>query len=279
MQINRGPLIFPTTGFDRPLALLPGVAAYAAALRRPLVVLHVLRKRYEDFSKRRLAETIGELNGSAPAEIVTIEPKQRMRQLTEIARNQGGLIVTLPTRRSFVGRLLSMLSDYEQLIIEGPLPVLALPAAGMTATAPRRVLFPIDLAPRSEPALDEVITFCADHGAELHLLHVFGGDTLLAAEVNQSERSAARTPAELYKIDRSRMQELADRVSARTVAVTLQQAEGRAHSAILGYVQQHEIDLIAMATHGPRTNEDIWYGTTTARVIRKAAVPVLALRS
>jgi nucleotide-binding universal stress UspA family protein len=280
MYINRGPIIFPTTAIDRSLTVLPNVAAFAASLGRPLLVLHVLGKRYEDYSKRQMAEALQKLPaGHTPAEVVTATPRERMTRLRAIAGDQGGVVALLPTRRSFVGRLMSLITDYEQMIFEGPLPVLALPPDGSLPTGYRKVLFPIDLAPRSDTALDEVITFCKRVGAELHLLHVFGDDRLLASEVNRAERDAASSPAELYKVDKRHMEQIADRVRESGVSVTLQSAEGRAHAAILGYVKPHGIELIAMTSHGPRTNEDILYGTTTARVIRKASVPVFALRA
>ncbi|MEN9937144.1 MAG: hypothetical protein RLZZ387_3723 [Chloroflexota bacterium] len=279
MEINKGPLIFPTTGMDRALGALPGVAAFAGALGRPLYVMHVLGKRYEEFCKRRLAETLGELNGQGPVEVIVVPPKERMVRLRDIAQDEGGVVVTLPVRRGFIGRLATLISDYEQLIYEGPLPVLALPPNGALPQELRRVLFPIDLSSRSELALDEVIAFCKRVGAELHLLHAFGADRPPSVETNQTERDAAVNPTELYQVDKRQMQVLADRVSAQGVRVALQQADGRAHTAILGYVKPHGIDLIVMATHGPRSGEDIWYGTTTARVIRKADVPVIALRA
>jgi nucleotide-binding universal stress UspA family protein len=279
MQITRGPIIYPTTGVDPSLGALPGVAAFAAALGRPLVLVHILGKRYEDYSKRRVAEAVAELNGSGPAEIVVTPPKRRMQALQDLAASQGGVLAVLPKRRGFVSRLVTMITDYEQLIIDGPLPVLALPPGGALPTAVKRVLFPIDLEQRSEQALEQAALLCARLGAELHLLHAFGADRPKASAEFGAARAAAASPAELYDVDRAQMQALADRAAAAGVTVSLSQAEGRAHTAILGYVGPAAIDLVVMATHGPRSGEDIWYGTTTARVIRKAAVPVLALRA
>lgn len=277
MSITTGPLIVPTTGLDAVLGALPGVAAFAVSQGRPLIVLHALGKRYEDYARRRVSESVAQLNGSGPSDVITVPQKERAARLRELAAG-GGLLVTLPRRRGFVTRLASMIADYEQLILESPLPVLALPPDGALPSEIRSVLFPIDLSPRSLAALDDVVALCAARGAELHLLHVFGPDRLLASEVNQAERAAAKSPAELYQLDKRHMEELAERARQAGARVTLQQGEGRAHDAILGYLQPHAIDLIVMATHGPRSNEDIWYGTTTARVIRRAGVPVIAVR-
>jgi nucleotide-binding universal stress UspA family protein len=138
------------------------------------------------------------------------------------------------------------------------------------------VLFPADLAPRSEQLFDEAVALCARLGAELHLLHVFGPDRLLPSEVDAARRAAAQTPRELYDIDKEQLQSLADRAAAVGVAAVAGRAEGRAHQQILAYTRTSPIDLIIMATHGPRTTSDILFGTTTASVMRKATVPVLA---
>ena len=279
MYITKGPIIIPTTGMDRSLDIIPGVAAFAGAHRRPLYVVHVLDRRYEDYSTRRVAEALANLNGLAPAEVIVVSPKERLPRLRTLAASEGGVVALLPQRRSFVGRLVRLITDYEQLMLEGPLPVLALPPSGELPAAVRRVLFPIDLASRSEPALDDVAAFCKQVGAELHLLHVFGPDRPQLSESDQAERDATGSPSELYQVSKRRMQALAERAGAQGARVVLNQAEGRAHAAILGYIHPHDVDLIAMATHGPRNGEDIWYGTTTARVIKDAKVPVIAIRS
>lgn len=281
MQINNVPLIFTTTGLDKGLSLLPNIAGFAATLKRNLRIVHVLGKRYRTHAERQMAAAIEALPQSdgLSHELIRIEPKQHQETISEIAGSSGGILTVLPTRHNFVNRLLAMMSDYEKQMIEGPLPILALPRNGSLPTSIRRVLFPIDLSPRSNNALDQAAAFAHAMNAELHLLHVFGDDRLLPAEVDSSIRHAARSPRELYQLDKDHVQKLAERANNSGVKTTSITAEGRAHTGILNYCGTEQIDLVIMASHGPRSSEDIWYGTTTARVIKGAQIPVIALRA
>ncbi|WP_433629382.1 universal stress protein [Halomicrococcus sp. NG-SE-24] len=52
--------------------------------------------------------------------------------------------------------------------------------------------------------------------------------------------------------------------------------QGTPYEAILDYVEERDIDLVAMGTHG-RTSE-VHLGSTTERVIRTAEQPTLTVR-
>jgi nucleotide-binding universal stress UspA family protein len=280
MRINNVPLVFTTTAIDRSFALLPNVAAFASVIGRPLRIVHVLGQRYRSYAERQMAAAIEALpsgNGLV-FELLKIESKQRRAFLDEIASTTGGILAMLPTRHNFISRLLAMMSDYEKFMIEGPLPILALPRNGALPTSIERILFPLDLSPRSDDPLDQAADFAKSVGAELHLIYAFGDDRLLPSEMDMAARMAARSPRELYQIDKDRINALAERARSHGVPVVVSTTEGRAHTAILNYCNAEKIDLAIMATHGPRSNEDIWHGTTTARVIKHASIPVIAMR-
>lgn len=280
MRINNVPIVFPTTAIDRGFALLPNIASFASSIGRPLRIIHVLGQRYRSYAERQMASALEALpsgNGLV-YELLKIEKKQRRAILDEIASTTGGILAMLPTRHNFINRLLAMMSDYEKFMIEGPLPLLALPRNGTLPTSIGRILFPLDLSPRSDDPLDQAAEFAKSVGAELHLLHVFGDDRLLPSEMDMKARMAARSPRELYQIDKDHIQALAERARSHGVNVVTATAEGRAHTAILNYFNAEKIDLAIMATHGPRNSEDIWHGTTTARVIKNANIPVIAIR-
>ncbi|MFN8569373.1 MAG: universal stress protein [Kouleothrix sp.] len=54
-------------------------------------------------------------------------------------------------------------------------------------------------------------------------------------------------------------------------------AEGRAYVAISAYAAANAIGLIVLASHGPRSAEDVLLGSTTPRTIRAASAAVLAI--
>ena len=109
----------------------------------------------------------------------------------------------------------------------------------------------------------------------MNILHVYGEDRLPPSVEERERRLAAKSPRELLNIHREGIIALVERARAAGVSVNEHMAEGRAHSQILAFSSKNPTDLIAMATYGPRTVEDILNGTTTSRVVQRAPVPVL----
>ena len=204
------------------------------------------------------------------------EPLAGPAALAPLAAALGGNFVTvsLPPRHSLARVLVG--SGIEDALRPGGPPVLALPA-GTPAVSIRRVLFPADFAPRSEPAFQQTLRLCQALAAELHLLHAYGDDRLLPDETDRARRAAAGSVRELFAIDQERLGAFAARARELGVPASAATAEGRAHDAIARYAAANAIDLIVMATHGPRTTEDILLGTTTARAVGAARVPVLVI--
>jgi nucleotide-binding universal stress UspA family protein len=277
MERAQGPIVFLTPGSLDSLAALAGLAEFASALDRPLTVLHLLGASGQA-PDRRVAEAIAALPSSSPAPDTFAVPADDIHTaLATIAKATGGLLALLPKRPRSIDRFL-VGNEYERLLRNGPLPVLALPAYGRIAR-PSRVLFPADLSPRSAAAFDEAVAVCRTVAAELHLLHVFGDDRLLPSEVDQARRAVAQSPRELLSIDQEQLSALVAKAAAQGVRASWQTAEGRAHDQILGYTAASAIDLIVMPSHGPRSVEDILRGSTTVRVVQKSPVAVLAMRA
>lgn len=194
--------------------------------------------------------------------------------LSPLAAALGGNLITVPLapRHAFARVLVG--SGIEDALQRGGPPVLALPAGASVASI-ARVLFPADFAPRSEPAFQRTLELCQALAADLHLLHVYGDDRLLPDETDQARRAAVRSVRELFVLDQERLGAYAARARELGVQASAATAEGRAHDAITRYVAANAIDLIVMATHGPRSTEDILLGTTTARTVGATRVPVL----
>jgi nucleotide-binding universal stress UspA family protein len=271
MAQNVDTLIALTDGAPASLAALPDLARLARQLGDRLALLHLLSAA--DFGDRAIAATVARLGGAQPA-VLAIRPENLAPALATFATAGGRLLALRPTRRGGLLRVLAGNLE-ETLLRASPLPILALPERGQLPPI-RRALFAADLAPRSDRALDQAIALCRQLGAELHILHAFGDDGLLPSERDSARRAATATVRDLLAIDREQLQSLLSRASDAGVAAQLATAEGRAHDAILGYAASNAIDLMVMAPHGPRSVEDILLGSTTARVIRAARVPVLA---
>lgn len=277
-MINQGPVVFLARGMLAP-AGLPDAAAFAARSGRDVQMILRMPPRTEHviFQKRieMLRESLPDDLRQTP--ITGVHPKELHPTLHELAGAEGGLLALVPMRRGNPFRAV-MPNDFERLLLDASLPVLALPPNG-TLGPVRKILFPADFSPRSTAAFEQTIELCERADAELHLLHVFGPDRLLPSEQDLQRRQAAATPRELLAIDQEHLRSLGASASERGLRVVTATAEGRAHSAILRYIRAQQIDLVVMATHGPRTSEDILLGTTTTRVILASPVGVIGIQA
>lgn len=278
MALIDSPLMFVTDGTDRSLVGLPHVAAFAAHAHWRLTVLHMFDKDEQAERVGRVTDTLASLPvAGEPPSIVAMRSDTLSDALTNGELERRSVLALRLQQRRFLGRLLPA-NVYKHLPRGWMPPMLMLPTKSDCRPI-RRVLFPADLAPRSAPAFDEAVALCEALGAELHVFHVFGDDRLLPADKDMARRQAVRSPRELLDIDRDAIRAMVEQATMRGVHAQAATAEGRAHAHILSYAAASKADMIIMATHGPRSMEDIMLGTTTARVSQGASVPVMSLRT
>jgi nucleotide-binding universal stress UspA family protein len=278
MALHAGPLVLLTDGTS--LAALPGLLMLASALDCPCSILDVSGAERSPISDARIAAIMSTLPPDAQQSAPSVTTVSRNDDIASVLRDRagatGGIVAFQPARQGKLSRWVGG-NEIPRILHRG-FSVLALPPDG-TLPPISRVLFPIDLSPRSDDPLDQTIELCRTLAAELHLLHVFGGDRLLPSEQDIAARKMARSPLELLRVDQQHIHRLAERSNERNVRTLAHTAEGRARAEILRYAAEQRIDLIVMATHGPRTLEDMVLGTTTAQVVHGASTPVLAMRS
>ncbi|MBK9941524.1 MAG: universal stress protein [Kouleothrix sp.] len=276
MILLDGSLIFLTDGAGESLAALPGLARLAQATNNHLTIVHMIDpddQRNDD--DHRIAAAVGQLGATPPPAVLTLLAGQLGALLAALAPDKPRCLALCPARPNPLVRLLAG-DDAERLLLATGLPLLALPAT-RGLPAPSRVLFAADFAPRSAAAFEATLDLCRVLGAELHLLHVYGADRLLPGEQDTAARAGTQTIRELLELDRQQLRALHDRAAARDLVVRTHTAEGRAHAAISAYAAANAIGLIVLASHGPRSAEDVLLGSTTPRTIRAASAAVLAI--
>jgi nucleotide-binding universal stress UspA family protein len=77
----------------------------------------------------------------------------------------------------------------------------------------------------------------------------------------------------------SYLRQMAARLSARGFTVSAAQLEGSAGDAIVAYAREHQIDLVALTTHGHGGLGRIVFGSVAEHVLRHAPCPVLLERA
>jgi nucleotide-binding universal stress UspA family protein len=140
----------------------------------------------------------------------------------------------------------------------------------------RHLLVPTDFSDPSRVAVKYGVAFAENFGCTLHLLHVLetvtGADPL-ALEI--PERSAIEIAIEAKAWDDLR-RVLSPDEGAR-VRAELAIEWGMPVEEILRYAKEHEIDLIAMGTHGRGGIERLLLGSVAEHVVRHAWSPVLTV--
>ncbi len=139
----------------------------------------------------------------------------------------------------------------------------------------KRLLSPTDFSDAAKHALLYAEDLARTYGSELHLLHVIEPVLYPPEMFGQVGLVDIETT-----IERAGQEELAQwrtQVPNDVTCVT-SVAHGKPWAEILRYATEKEIDLIVIATHGRTALDHLLLGSTTDKIVRKSACPVLTVR-
>ncbi|MFB6085415.1 MAG: universal stress protein [Halodesulfurarchaeum sp.] len=138
----------------------------------------------------------------------------------------------------------------------------------------RNILIPTDGSEGSTRAISEAVNLAELTGGTVHGLYVI--DT---RDYNVLPESKWLTIEDEFTEEAERalgtVRETAEEAS---VHVTTDIARGVPAEEILDYVDENDIDLIVMGTHGRTGLNRVLVGSVTERVIRRATVPIQIVR-
>lgn len=143
----------------------------------------------------------------------------------------------------------------------------------------RRILFPTDFSDRADRALPHALWLAEEFGAELHMLHamVLHGDD----PANPDKRFPDLDDAyrQLRSWAEEKMEAAVTGVAGPEVEVVHAQERGIAAApTIVEYADDHDVDVVVMATHGRRGVRRVLLGSVAEEVLRTAGCPVLTVR-
>ena len=161
------------------------------------------------------------------------------------------------------------------------------------------ILYPTDGSAGSEAAAAHVGALASAFDATVHVLHVVdtreGGLGMSGAFVHEDSQAMSGVSPETGYIGRheevdadeieaeltAHATELIEAAagSAEEVSMTTAVEMGTPHSAILQYADDHDVDLVAMGTHGRTGVERYLLGSVTEKVVRLADAPVVTVRA
>jgi len=140
-----------------------------------------------------------------------------------------------------------------------------------------RVLVPIDFSEHSKYALRYAAGLASSCKAEIVACYVVE-PTIFPADFSMGQVGVPNVEDELRvrgkeELDNLVMKVLPTRLKRRTIVRT-----GPPAAEIVRLAAEEEVDMIVIAAHGHGKVEHFLFGSTTERVIRRAACPVLTVR-
>jgi nucleotide-binding universal stress UspA family protein len=143
----------------------------------------------------------------------------------------------------------------------------------MTTALYRHILVAVEHSSADRTILEHVVQLAEGTGAKLLLVHVADGWAARHFDhLNLRESEEIQT-------DRAYLEDLRRELTDRGFSVQTKLAMGEPARELVKVAAEHDVDLIAMSTHGHRFLADILHGTTADKVRHAVSVPVLLLRA
>ncbi len=144
----------------------------------------------------------------------------------------------------------------------------------MSVFPPKRILVPTDLSDASTAALRTAQTFAEKLGSEIIVLHAERVEvppyfTRSQIDALKAERESVRKRAVEHVGEES-----AKLLGSKPEVVVVSSSPT---IAIMKAIEERDIDLVIMGTHGKSGAERFWLGSVTERVLRSSPRPVLAV--
>jgi nucleotide-binding universal stress UspA family protein len=134
-----------------------------------------------------------------------------------------------------------------------------------------KILLPTDGSEGAEAALEHALEIAEKYGAELHILYVAD------VRVDSTTDMWTNMLGQLEEMGKEATEEIAEKVEEAGVETVTEVSRGIPHEEINSYVDENDIDLIIMGTHGRTGIDRILLGSVAEKVIRTSEKPVLTV--
>ena len=139
----------------------------------------------------------------------------------------------------------------------------------------RQILVPTDFSDESRAALAYGAALAETFSASLHVLHVL--QAIVAPEAVPGQDESRQLEAAVEATAWEELRALLPGDECARLHATLAIEWGTPVSEIIRYAQEHEIDLIAMGTHGRGGLKRLILGSVAESAVRGAPCPVLTV--
>lgn len=293
-MLNIQRILFPTDLSEGSMKAFSQAAYLAHRHDAELHVLNVTGRHRHDYSEAKenfpipietLEEWLGPSSGTEKGrpnlqampliqkQVESATPPERI--LTYVEDEDIDLVVMSTHGRRGVDRMLFG-SVTEEVVRKAPCPVFTVRAdADVSADrAVRRILVPIDFSDASESAVVHAKEIALTYGAEIDLLHVV--EETVYPSAYGLELEAFPTQDVLHRVEKQLGDMAREDIGYEHVMV--EATVGHAPLTILDYIEDHEIDLVVIATHGRTGFDRMLLGSVAERVLRRSPKPVFVVK-
>lgn len=218
-----------------------------------------------------LRDQAADVGVSATTQVIeTADPVHQT--ITDYAREHDVDLIVMGTHgRTGLNRLV-LGSITERTLRTSPMPVLTVHEDVSLDPDFEAVLVPTDGSDAASVAAGHGVTLAEATDAAMHVVHVVDL-TPVSGDFGSAEALAALEEAGQQAVDD--VISRAEDAGVRSVEASV--LSGRPARAILDYVEERDIDLIVMGTHGRTGLERYFLGSVAEKIVRVADVPVLTV--
>lgn len=142
----------------------------------------------------------------------------------------------------------------------------------------QNILVPTDFSDAFSHALNYAVLIAKSMESSLHIIHVIE-PLVFSSDMIMTKFGFDQLPNELEILAKKNMEKIVKMLTDNDIIFTTKIMHGKADEEILKYTKSSHIDMICMSTHGHGNIENMLFGSTSEKVLRKANCPVLAIRS
>ncbi|SEP06025.1 Nucleotide-binding universal stress protein, UspA family [Halogranum amylolyticum] len=281
-------ILFPTDGSDGTARALDHAIDIAAAHDATLHVLNVADTTRDSVTNVRgdvvdaleesgtgvVDEAAERASDRGVETVTTVEQGEPYQTIVDYATAQDVGLVVMPTQgRSGLSRLL-LGSTTERVVRHSDVPVLTIGPDADPTYPYHDLLVPTDGSDCATAALTLGADLAALDDATLHLLSVVAV-TSLGVDVRADIQIDAFEEGAQEAVDEAGTVATDAGVDSITKSVEI---DTSIHRAILSYVDEHDIDVVVVGTHGRTGFDRYMLGSVTEKLVRSAPVPVLTVR-
>lgn len=133
------------------------------------------------------------------------------------------------------------------------------------------ILVPTDGSEGAEVAVEHAAEIAEKFDATVHLLYV------VDVRARTTGDMWANLVGQFREIGESATESISDRLNGQGLETVKEVIEGIPHEEINNYVEENDVDMVIMGTHGRTGIDRVLVGSTTEKVVRTSEIPVMTV--